>query len=193
MSRILEWNWSPMALACWIGCASWLYVCKPSEGENADHIMTKTPHEKLAPADNQGTAEPQSCQSTYLNTQCVQKDIPLHSTSPSEPPAPLESSPVWKKRLKVVTVILSILLLQRYTLKIWKTSTWWYLLRLVLPPVCWGWCRAHTAWEKSLCQRTGPPSRSLSVLQTSQSLKTVHLYAHGWAGQRFLKDSSSIW
>lgn len=26
MSRILEWNWSPMALACWIGCASWLYV-----------------------------------------------------------------------------------------------------------------------------------------------------------------------
>lgn len=26
ISRILEWNWRPIALACWIGCASWLYV-----------------------------------------------------------------------------------------------------------------------------------------------------------------------
>lgn len=26
MSRILDWKSSPKALACWMGCASWLYV-----------------------------------------------------------------------------------------------------------------------------------------------------------------------
>ncbi len=38
MSRILEWNWSPMALACWIGCASWLYVWRKRRWAN---IMTQ--------------------------------------------------------------------------------------------------------------------------------------------------------
>lgn len=44
-----------------------------------------------------------------------------------------------------------------------------------LPPVCSGWCLSHTAWEKSLCRRWGPPSRSPSAPRTFLSLRRDRL------------------
>lgn len=91
MSRMLEWNWSPMALACWMGCASWLYVYIPPQKKIKSRLNTLW---RNAHTNTKDTIQHMALIFHYFqHWASVRNFIPLHNTSPSVPPALLWSSP----------------------------------------------------------------------------------------------------
>lgn len=111
MSRILEWNSRPMVLACWMGCASWLYVCgferqiglngstASSLAQHAGVVSLQQIHFANTSLKNgsQGlfSAKHESVRTTTWTSE--EEHLQLHSTSPSGRPDRHES---WPRRTK---------------------------------------------------------------------------------------------